>query len=174
MKFVAISSDGLDITISILLSKTSSSSLYADQIGLSSFEKGDGESGIIIWFIFCFKSIYFDLYWFQTLSLVHSRKKFSTATVYSNSISNFGIFFPNESILILNSSVWRAFKIIPNDIKIVTIFWDSKGTYQCFNFCVGDYVGWHLATNILHVSKDALEDFASSDTSIVIAERRGI
>ena len=44
----------------------------------------------------------------------------------------------------------------------------------CFNFCVGVYIGGHLATNFLHKSKDAEEDCASFDTSIVIGGRRGI
>ena len=34
---------------------------------------------------------------------------------------NFGIFYPSESIVILNSSTCRALKITPNDIKIDTI-----------------------------------------------------
>ena len=60
---------------------------------------------------------------------------------------NFGIFFPSELILILNSSVGRAFEIIQNDMKIVTFPWDFKVENPCFNFCVGVYVGGHLATN---------------------------
>ena len=39
---------------------------------------------------------------------------------------NFGIFFPNESILILKSSVCTAFEIIQDDIKIVRFPWDFK------------------------------------------------
>ena len=34
---------------------------------------------------------------------------------------NFGIFYPSESILILNSSVYRPYEIIESDIEIVTI-----------------------------------------------------
>ena len=60
-----LESETSDITISILLSKTSSSR----NPGQFSFENGDGESGVIICFIFLFKSIYFDFFRFQLLEL---------------------------------------------------------------------------------------------------------
>ena len=74
--------------------------------------------------------------------------------IYRLNSGNFGIFLPNESILILKSSVCRAFEIIRDDIKIITFPWGFKVENPCFNFCVGVYVGGHLATNFLHKSKD--------------------
>ena len=58
---------------------------------------------------------------------------------------NNGIFYPSASILILNSLVSRAFEIIRNDIKIITIPWDFKTENEYFNFYVGECVGasWH-------------------------------
>ena len=53
----------------------------------------------------------------------------------------FAIFYPSESILILNSSVCRALKIIMNDIKVGEIPWDFKVKNPGFKFCVGDCVG---------------------------------
>ena len=73
---------------------------------------------------------------------------------------NFEIFFPNESILILCSLICKAFKIIPNDIKIVTIQWYFKMENPCFNFCVGDNVGGHPATKFLRESKDSNQDIS--------------
>ena len=70
----------------------------------------------------------------------------------------FVISFPNESILILNGSVCRAFKIIRNDMKIVTFPLNYKAENPCFNFCVGVYVGGHLATNFLHQSTYAIQN----------------
>ena len=81
------------------------------------------------------------------------------------------IFYPSESILILNGSACGAFEIIQNDIKIGTIPWDFKVENPCFYFCVGENVGGQLATNFLHTSKDAPEDCASFDSSMVIEER---
>ena len=86
---------------------------------------------------------------------------------------NFGIFY-TESIIILNGLACRALKIISNDIKIGTIPWDFKVENPRFNFCVGENVGGQLATNFLNKSKDALENSASFDTSIVTESRRGI
>ena len=54
---------------------------------------------------------------------------------------NFGIFYPSESTLILNSSACRALKIIEIDIEIGAIPWDFKVENLCFIFCVGGYVG---------------------------------
>ena len=44
--------------------------------------------------------------------------------------------------MILNSSVCRAFEIIQNDTKIVTIPWGSTVKNKFWDFCVGDYVGF--------------------------------
>ena len=60
--------------------------------------------------------------------------------------------------------------MVQDDTKIVTIPWDFKVGIPCLNFCVGDYVGGHHATNFLSESKDALENSKSFDTSLVIGE----
>ena len=65
---------------------------------------------------------------------------------------NFEIFFPSESILILNSSDQNpnrryefsrciAFETIQNYMKIVTFPWNFKVENPCFNFCMGVYEG---------------------------------
>ena len=81
---------------------------------------------------------------------------------------NFGIFQPSKLILNRNGSVCRAFKIIQNGTKIVTISWGTKVEILFLNFCVGETVGVHHATKFLHDSKDALENCTSFDTSIII------
>ena len=73
---------------------------------------------------------------------------------------NFEIFFPNQSILILRSLICKAFKIIPNDIKIVTIQWYFKVENPCFNFCVGDNVGGYFVINFLRESKNLHQDIS--------------
>ena len=70
--------------------------------------------------------------------------------------------YPKDSIFILNRSVWRAFEIISNNIKIFTIPLKFRAESSRFDLCVDDSVGWKFAANFLYQSKDALEDSASS------------
>ena len=47
----------------------------------------------------------------------------------------------------MNSSNWRASKIIWNDTKIEQISWELTVENRLFDFCVGVWVGRHPATN---------------------------
>ena len=47
----------------------------------------------------------------------------------------------HKFVLLLNSSVYRAYEIVQNDIKIGTISWGSKVEIQFLNFRVGKSVG---------------------------------
>ena len=80
---------------------------------------------------------------------------------------NFGVIYFAEPIINLDGSVCRAWKIISNDTKISIIPWEPDIKNSFLNFCVGVWVGGQPWTNFLFISKDALFDCASFDTSIV-------
>ena len=75
-------------------------------------------------------------------------------TMSSLNSGNLWIFYPSESIFILNGSVERlkSFGMISKLSRFPGI-WMEKVENPCFNFCVGDYVGGHLAANVLVIVK---------------------
>ena len=66
-----------------------------------------------------------------------------------------GIFEFSESKLNVNSSDYRASKIISNDTELEPIPWEPNMKNPIFHFCVGVCVGGHPPTNFSHVLKDA-------------------
>ena len=78
----------------------------------------------------------------------------------------FSSFEPKEWNLNLNSSDCSAWKMIKNDAKLESISWDLKIENRFLNFCVGVWVGGHLATIFSQRSKDAHENSTSFDTNL--------
>ena len=70
----------------------------------------------------------------------------------------FRIFELSEWKLNLNSSDFRASKIIRNDTKVEPIFWEPKRENPLNEFCVGVRVGGHPLKNFSHRSNDARID----------------
>ena len=71
----------------------------------------------------------------------------------------------------INSSDWRASKIIRNDIKLEPISWELN-LKKPFKFCVGVWVGGHPRANFPDRPKDA-HHFTSFDINVVAESDRG-
>ena len=86
---------------------------------------------------------------------------------------NFRIFEPSEWNFNLNSSNYRASKIIYNDIKLDPISWELNLINPLFNFCLTVWVGGHPWANLWPRSKDAHKDSTSFDINVVTVGDRG-